>query len=90
MRTAFVVAALFAFVVSFDELEMSIFIVRPRINTLPVTMFLYLEQQQTPALAALLTLLIGSMLVLVMLAIPIVLRGKWQRYLPGRATGDVS
>jgi putative spermidine/putrescine transport system permease protein len=85
MQTGFVVAALFAFITSFDELEMSIFLVRPQTNTLPVTMFLYLEQQQTPALAALSTLLIGLTLGLVLIAIPFLLRGAWQRYLPGRA-----
>jgi putative spermidine/putrescine transport system permease protein len=86
MQTGLIVAALFAFIISFDELEMSIFLVRPETNTLPVTMFLYLEQQQTPALAALSTLLIGLALALVLLALPFMLRGAWQRYLPGRAT----
>lgn len=84
MRVALVVAGLFAFITSFDELEMSIFLVRPQTNTLPVTMFLYLEQQQTPALAALSTILIGLSLALVLLALPLMLRGTWQRYLPGR------
>jgi len=85
MRIALVVAALFAFITSFDELEMSIFLVRPQTNTLPVTMFLYLEQQQTPALAALSTILIGLTLGLVLLGLPLMLRGSWQRYIPGRA-----
>jgi len=84
MQTGLVVAALFAFIISFDELEMSIFLVRPQTNTLPVTMFLYLEQEQTPALAALSTLLIGLTFALVLLALPLMLRGAWQRYLPGR------
>ncbi|HEY1366727.1 MAG TPA: ABC transporter permease [Gaiellaceae bacterium] len=85
MQTGLVVAALFAFITSFDELEMSIFLVRPQTDTLPVTMFLYLEQEQTPALAALSTLLIAITLGLVLLALPLMLRGAWQRYLPGRA-----
>ena len=79
MRTGFVVAALFAFITSFDELESSIFLVRPQINTLPISMFFYLEQQQTPALAALSSLLIGLMLVLVILSLPLLLRGGWAR-----------
>lgn len=86
MRTGLVVAALFAFITSFDELETSIFLVRPSNNTLPVTMFLYLEQQQTPALAALSTLLIAFTLALILLPLPLLLRGAWQRYLPGRAS----
>jgi putative spermidine/putrescine transport system permease protein len=84
MRIALIIAALFAFITSFDELEMSIFLVRPQTNTLPVEMFLYLEQQQTPALAALSTILIGLTLGLVLLGIPFMLRSSWQRYLPGR------
>lgn len=79
MRTGFVVAALFAFITSFDELETSIFLVRPQINTLPISMFFYLEQQQTPALAALSTILIGLAVVLVLLALPLLLRGGWTR-----------
>jgi putative spermidine/putrescine transport system permease protein len=79
MRTGFVVAALFAFITSFDELETSIFLVRPQINTLPISMFFYLEQQQTPALAALSTLLIGLSVLLVVLALPLLLRGGWTR-----------
>jgi putative spermidine/putrescine transport system permease protein len=87
MRTGFVVAALFAFITSFEELETSIFLVRPANNTLPVAMFLYLEQQQTPALAALSTLLIAFTLALLLLALPL-LRGGWQRHLPGRSTAE--
>lgn len=87
MRTGFVVAALFAFITSFDELETSIFLVRPDVNTLPIEMFLYLEQKQTPALAALSSLLIAAMLALVLVSLPFLLRGSWQRYAPGRRPG---
>ena len=79
MRTGFVVAALFAFITSFDELETSIFLVRPQINTLPISMFFYLEQQQTPTLAALSTILIGLSVLIVLLALPLLLRGGWSR-----------
>lgn len=85
MQTGLIVAALFAFITSFDELEMSIFLVRPQTNTLPVTMFHYLEQQQTPALAALSSLLIAATVGLVLLAIPLMLRSAWQRTMLGRA-----
>jgi putative spermidine/putrescine transport system permease protein len=84
MRIALIVAAVFAFITSFDELEMSIFLVRPATNTLPVEMFLYLEQQQTPALAALSAMLIAVTIGLVLVAIPFTLRSSWQRSLPGR------
>jgi putative spermidine/putrescine transport system permease protein len=79
MRSGFVVAALFAFITSFDEVEMSIFLVRPIINTLPISMLFYLEQHQTPALAALSTLLIALPVVLVILALPLLMRGGWTR-----------
>jgi putative spermidine/putrescine transport system permease protein len=82
MRTGFVVAALFAFITSFDELETSIFLVRPQINTLPISMFFYLEQQQTPTLAALSTILIGLVVMLVLLALPLFLRGGWSQLIP--------
>jgi len=82
MRTGFAVAALLAFMTSFDELETSIFLVRPEINTLPISMFFYLEQQQTPALAALSTLLIGLALLLVLIALPLLLHGGWTRLIP--------
>jgi putative spermidine/putrescine transport system permease protein len=88
MRTGFVVSALFAFITSFDELETSIFLVRPSNNTLPVAMFLYLEQQQTPALAALSTLLIAFTLVIVVLALPLTARGAWQRLVPRRSSPE--
>lgn len=81
MRTGFIVAGLFAFITSFDELETSIFLVRPQIETLPVVMYYYLEQQQTPTLAALSTLLIAGTAALVILALPMLLRGGWTRFI---------
>jgi putative spermidine/putrescine transport system permease protein len=68
IRAGLIVAAVFAFITSFDETEASIFIVRPSNLTLPVQMFLYLEQYQNPTLAALSTLLVGLMVVLVVVA----------------------
>ena len=58
MRVGLVVAALFAFITSFDEVEVSLFLTRPAINTLPVEMLIYAEQYQDPTLAALSALLI--------------------------------
>lgn len=45
-------------------------------------MFFYLEQQQTPTLAALSTILIGLAVVLVLLALPLLLRGGWSQLIP--------
>jgi ABC-type spermidine/putrescine transport system permease subunit II len=68
MRASLIVAAVFAFITSFDETEASIFLVRPANITLPIQMFLYLEQYQNPTLAALSTLLIALTIVFVILA----------------------
>lgn len=65
IRAGLIVAAVFAFIASFDETEASIFLVRPSNLTLPVQMFLYLEQYQNPTLAALSTLLVGLTVVVV-------------------------
>ena len=69
IRAGLVVAAVFAFITSFDETEASIFLVRPSNTTLPIQMFLYLEQYQNPTLAALSTLLIAATIILVVVAL---------------------
>ena len=61
---ALAAAAAFAFIISFDELDATIFIVGQTDNTLPVSMFIYMEKYQDPTLAALSALLIGAALVL--------------------------
>ncbi len=60
MRGALAAAAAFSFIISFDELDATIFIVGQKSNTLPVSMFLYMEKFQNPTLAALSALLIGG------------------------------
>ena len=42
-----VVAGVFAFVTSFDQVETTLFLVRPGDNTLPIEMFLYLQNGRT-------------------------------------------
>jgi putative spermidine/putrescine transport system permease protein len=69
IRAGLIVAAVFAFITSFDETEASIFLVRPSNATLPVQMFLYLEQYQNPTLAALSTLLVALTIALVVVAL---------------------
>lgn len=58
IRAGLAISALLAFVVSFDQVESSIFLVRGGNNTLPIEMFLYMEKWQDPTIAALSTLLI--------------------------------
>jgi putative spermidine/putrescine transport system permease protein len=74
MRAGLVVSALFAFIISFDNLETSLFLVRPINNTLPIEMFLYLQEYQNPSLAALSTLLIAFTIVAVLILIPFMRR----------------
>jgi len=74
MRAGLIVSALFAFIISFDNLETSLFLVRPANNTLPIEMFLYLQEYQNPSLAALSTLLIAITIVAVLILIPFMRR----------------
>lgn len=72
MRAGLIISALFSFIISFDELETSLFLVRPANNTLPIEMFLYLQEYQNPSLAALSTLLIAITIVGVLILVPFV------------------
>lgn len=71
IRAGLVVAGLLAFITSFDEVETTIFVTKPAANTLPIEMYLYLDQYQDPTLAALSTLLIAFSLLLVLAALVI-------------------
>jgi putative spermidine/putrescine transport system permease protein len=60
-----VVGALFAFVTSWDELVIAIFLTSPTVKTLPVVMFTEIKQDVRPTIAAAATVLIAvTMLVL--------------------------
>ena len=74
MQAGLVVSSLFAFIISFDNLETSLFLVRPANNTLPIEMFLYLQEYQNPSLAALSTLIIAITIVVVLILIPFMRR----------------
>lgn len=75
IRGALLVAGIFAFITSFDEVETTLFVVRPAVNTLPVEMYNYLDQYQDPTIAALSTLLIGFTF-LVVLIVPFMVKGS--------------
>jgi putative spermidine/putrescine transport system permease protein len=53
IRSGLTVSALLAFIVSFDQVESSLFLTRGENNTLPIEMFLYMEKWQDPTIAAL-------------------------------------
>jgi len=52
MRAGIVAAALFAFIVSFDNLAMALFLAAPGVTTLPVAILEYLEYHIDPLVAA--------------------------------------
>lgn len=60
-------AAALCFLVSFDETVISLFLVGPRLTTLPVELFRYAENRTDPLVAALSILLIAIALVVVLL-----------------------
>lgn len=60
-------AAALCFLVSFDETVISLFLVGPRLSTLPVEMFRYAENRTDPLVAALAMALIGVALAVVLL-----------------------
>ncbi|MCL6552343.1 MAG: ABC transporter permease [Firmicutes bacterium] len=59
IRTGLAVSAFFAFIISWDQVETSLFLVKTDNMTLPVAMFYYLQRQQDPVVAALSVFLIG-------------------------------
>lgn len=60
-------AAALCFLVSFDETVISLFLVGPRLSTLPVEMFRYAENRTDPLVAAFAMALIGIALAIVLL-----------------------
>ncbi len=84
VRVGLIVSALLAFIVSFDQVESSIFLVRGGNNTLPIEMFLYMEKWQDPTIAALSALLIAFAAMLVVGAL-LVSRGTDLRRLLSRS-----
>ena len=64
IRRSLTAACVLSFVISFDEVDASIFLVAPRAPTLPTAMYIYMQKFQDPTLAALSTLLIAGTLLL--------------------------
>lgn len=62
---AMLISGVFAFLVSFNEIDLSIFLLNSDQQTLPVWMFTYLNNYQDPTPAALSTLMTGLSLVVV-------------------------
>lgn len=52
MRSGVIAGALFAFIISFENLEFALFLTSPGVTTLPVAVLLYLEYHIDPLIAA--------------------------------------
>ncbi|HTT94244.1 MAG TPA: ABC transporter permease [Solirubrobacterales bacterium] len=75
IRSGVFAGALFAFIVSFDEVVISTFLVSTNLRTLPVQMFSSLTQEQNPTVAVASTLMFVVTTVL-LVVIAIVMRGR--------------
>ena len=68
MRPGLVSALLFTFILSFDEVTVTLFLVSPQITTLPIKIYHHVEQSADPVVAAISTFLVlGSLLLVVVL-----------------------
>jgi putative spermidine/putrescine transport system permease protein len=84
IRPGLIVGALFAFITSFDQVDVSLFITRPRNNTLPIAMFNYEQNYQDPTLAAISTVLIGFTVILVLIAVSLLKTQEYRRLIERR------
>ena len=68
-------AAIFSFLISWDEVVLAIFMASPSLQTLPVKVWTTLRQDLTPVIAAASTLLVGLTVVL-MIIVALIRKGK--------------
>jgi putative spermidine/putrescine transport system permease protein len=81
IRTGLAVSGFFAFIISWDQVETSLFLVKTDNMTLPVAMFYYLQRQQDPVIAALSTFLIAIAVAVAVVAVVTVNPKDLQRVL---------
>jgi putative spermidine/putrescine transport system permease protein len=67
LRPGLVTALLFTFIISFDEVTVSLFLVGPDLSTLPVKIFSHIQDSGSPVIAAISTVLIGLTVLVVLL-----------------------
>jgi putative spermidine/putrescine transport system permease protein len=58
LRPGIATAFLFSFIISFDEVSVTLFLVGPNVTTLPVRIFTEIQESGTPTVAAISTLLV--------------------------------
>ncbi len=83
IRTGLAVSGFFAFIISWDQVETSLFLVKTHNMTLPVAMFYYLQRQQDPVIAALSTFLIALAVLFAFLLLVLIKPRDLQRLLGG-------
>lgn len=66
IRPGIVTALLFTFIISFDEVTISMFLVGPEVSTLPVSIYSYILESGRPVVAAISTALVALTLILVL------------------------
>jgi putative spermidine/putrescine transport system permease protein len=66
IRPAILASAAIVFLISFDELVVSLFLVGPRLSTLPVEVFRHVDLRADPEVAALATVLVGFSLAIIL------------------------
>jgi len=76
IKPSIIASALFVFIISFDEVDMTVFLLAPGEQTLPVWMFTYMQKYQDPTLAALATILILISLAIAAVAALFILKGS--------------
>ena len=59
MKGSVLAAAVFEFITSFDEVVVTLFLAGPRMMTLPVRIFQYIEYNSDPLVAAVSTVLVA-------------------------------
>ena len=67
IRPGVIAGSVFAFIVSFDQFPVSLFLVQPGVNTLPIQLFNYLKYSFDPTVAAAATVSIALSITMVLL-----------------------
>jgi putative spermidine/putrescine transport system permease protein len=71
IRPGVLAGAVFAFIISFDELVITLFLAGPGLQTLPIRIFTYVEYSSDPSISAVSTMIVALWLVL---GIPVYVR----------------
>ncbi len=66
-RSGIVTALLFSFIISFDEVTVTMFLTGPQVTTLPVQIYAFIQENASPVLAAISTVTVAMTLLVVML-----------------------